>query len=141
MKTINLELSKRLAPYLEGVETEYFYQEYKRYVWDGEVKNWNDWILCNRENATFYEHQDIKTLTLEWAILLLPATLSEWSNHYEMTIKRGTAWINNYIVSYVYVFDKHKKNLCNKYCEWNESLLVAIEKMLTYLLENNLLTK
>ena len=30
MKTINLELSKRLAPYLEEVETEYYY----RNIWE-----------------------------------------------------------------------------------------------------------
>jgi len=132
-KTIWIELSKRLAPYLEGVETEYKYIQTQRGFWD--VASCN---LYKSSNTTKI-WKAIKTLNLEEVIEFLPSTLSEWSNHYEMTIKRWTTWISNYIVKYVYVFDKHKRNLHSESCEWNEPLLIAIEKMLEYLLDNNLL--
>ena len=117
MKTINLELSKRLASYLEDMETEY-YLEYTQ------------WAYLPQNDATFEEWTDIKTLTLEEIIAFLQNNMIR----YDIDV-RYTPRINKIIYK-----EENKENLTT--IETNimwETLLEAIEKMLEYLLDNNLL--
>jgi len=104
MKTINLELSKRLAPYLENTDTENWY-----YKW---VFNWGfpyRWQFIQKEY--------VKTLTLEESIEFL-------QKHYWDWIIDLSIYPNKILIEWTY--------------KW-KTLLIAIEKMLEYLLDNDLL--
>jgi len=110
MKTINFDISKRLVPYLENVKTKYYLE---------------DWFLINEWWVDLKNYKNlwlIKTLTTEEAIEFILFSLAD-----EDSLQ---LW-NNYIC----VFINHKLvlNLSNL------SLLQAIEKILKYLLDNNLL--
>ena len=111
IKTINIELSKKLEPYLENIETEYRYRIYK-YSKTGKtvglVKNKLPW--------------DIKTLKIEEAIEFILSSLTD-----EDSLQ---LW-NNYIC--VFIKWELVLNLSNL------SLLQAMEKILEYLFDNNLL--
>lgn len=119
--TISLQTSKRLTPYLEEVDTEFhicWNEEYWPYTE-------NDMEYLTRNNAPVLEFWIFKTLTLEEAIEFLP----------EFQIEK-----------YVYEDEnwKIKLNAYQTSCwmyTWNKSktLLEAVENMLIYLLDNDLL--
>jgi len=134
-KTISLELSKRLIPFLKGVETEYAYvdrsEEYFIEASDEDKKHKifkNIFVL----EKVDWEYWEFKTLTLEEAIEFLT------DNMWKTSIETLKVW--------QYTDDKHYRVSCNKY-EWIiynwdwKTLLQAIEKMLECLLDNNLLPK
>jgi len=122
MKTINLELSKRLAPYLENIETQKYTDWNFTFYWrtlEHQFKLWTE----NKNN--YY-----KTLTLEEAIEFLPERISGWDLELAMNKTR---------VAYVMLWDCSPNEMVNYY-SW-KTLLQAIEKMLEYLLNNDLLWK
>lgn len=134
MKLIeNIELLKKLQPYLEDVET-----EYNKIKLEHNKTGINYKIELSSKNPKDYmfykEHY--KTLTLEEAIELLPETFFvEWIRMW---------W---YIFpEYIWEFtQKYKMSVCeywthNQYELFNwVTLLQAIEKMLEYLIDNDLL--
>ena len=115
IKTINFELSKRLTEwgYLDNIETEYEMNDYwKIVIWES----------------------DYKTLTLEEAIEVLPNNFSLDNYWYHLQMGKKYIW---YFKNVTYCLNS--KNPIQEFT-WN-TLLEAIEKMLEYLLDNNLLTK
>lgn len=126
MKTINFELSKRLNDLwlLDDIETEYFY--YKPY------KDKDKWHIWPNSIVYWIDRWDIKTLTLEEAIEFLPKKLEvETISFQEMILfmNKNEIWyycrdLQDTIINYIW-----------------KTLLEAIENMITYLLDNNLLTK
>ena len=114
MKTISLELSKKLAPYLDGVKTEY------NWCFDD---SW-EYFITNSNKIEW-----IKTLTLEEAIEFLPWYLYLPSLFKDKLFLLITKWDGYYIEYWDYIFK-----------EW-KTLLEAVEKMIEYLLDNNLLWK
>lgn len=131
MKTLSLEMSKRLEKYLIWIETEYIY--YK--LFEEEKISICTSKLYNKENCVAY----YKTLTLEESIEFLPKNI-EWCN----PIIRIEKEKENVDISYwnedwetFYAWDTFSST---SYKRW-ESLLQAIEEMLNYLLTNNLLEK
>ena len=110
IKTINIKLSNRLASYLENVKTKYYLE---------------DWFLINEWWVDLKNYKNlwlIKTLTFEEAIEFI---LSSLTNEDSLQL-----W-NKYFCVFI------KWNLVLNLS--NLSLLQAIEKTLTYLLDNNLL--
>jgi len=111
MKTLNFKLSKRLN---EAWILDDIETEETIFVW---WKAWEDFI---------------KTLTLEEAIDFLPKTIQDW-DLYWLQINWQSNWeywirYNNYAIRQ-FIHVQHWK-----------TLLESIEKMLEYLLDNNLLT-
>ncbi len=127
MKTINLELSKRLAHYLKNVDTEFAIFDKKE--WKLKQTIW--YIKTNK-------YTSYKTLTLEEAIEFLPNEYP-WkfkdAVNYRLRIERNWEW-DKWKCSY------DRCEPCEDACrfEW-KTLLEAIEKMLEYLLDNELLWK
>ena len=135
MKTISLELSKKLAPYLEWVETEYGYRtknhldmewnitwKYRTDI----VKNWYQFQALDIKNNMY-----TKTLTLEEAIEFLPnyiQTKYDWQCWWEI----NHCNTNFYEIRYTNWGDWYNLTM------WN-TLLEAIEKILEYLLTEKLL--
>jgi len=126
MKTINLELSKRLTEgwYLEDVETDYYRME--NIFWD--------YVLWDKiDKSKFYPEWDkVKTLTLEEAIEFLPKKHPKYKEYYLRMMLYDKTWYVEYW-------------MCEP-CEtmWSacwKTLLEAIEKMLEHLLDNDLLWK
>ncbi len=118
-KVINLELSKRLQEVLKEEEPEY--------AIDNE---WNIWelIYAQSEHDEFWEDWYFKTLTLEEAIEFLP----KWIDGNKLIIEvLWSGWVIKYSSD-----DIDKWCLC-KVADF--TLLEAIEKILTYLLDNNLI--
>lgn len=139
MKVIeNIELLKKLQPYLKDVETEYVITDYKKvytlyevYIVDTNNPNsamywiWEPYWRFNDKIhppcLTSTKHYDwiYKTLQLEEAIELLPL------------------WIHICIVEY-----KGKKWYevnTNRKCFISNNLMELLEKMLEYLIDNDLL--
>ena len=129
MKTLSLETSKRLRLLLDNIETEYsYYQVY--------IDRWDcpDWPLTTEDIFTkneFINRQKelslifiCKTLTLWEAIEFLPERII-WNRCLEMT-KNRISYIENY-------YDMEYPDF-----KW-KTLLEAIEKMIIYLLDNDLL--
>lgn len=115
MTTINFELSKRLNDLwlLDNIKTEYWYE------YDNETKNYNiDYFLPFNKNII------CKTLTLEEAIEFLPDSIM---------ITKHNNCNEKYLIDY-------NTDDYNEDFSW-KTLLEAIEKMLEYLLDNNLLIK
>jgi len=119
MKTLNLELSKKLAPYLEEVETEYnwcFDYNWKYYIANSNKIEW------------------IKTLTLEEAIEFLPKRykpLYEKDKYYVCKMVILDTW-------YCFeICDEFTWKIDKTFC-W-KTLLEAIEKMIEHLIDNNFL--
>ena len=116
MKTINFELSKRLNDLwlLDNMETEYWYE------YDNETKNCDiNYFLPFNKNII------CKTLTLDESI--------EFIKNYNNTLIDFRLCINYweyYIIS----------NCKHYYFRW-KTFIEAIEKMIEFLLDNNLLTK
>lgn len=121
MKTINLELSKKLQEHLKDIETEYYYEAWLRGKYFLE-----EWI-----SSFDKDNWDIKTLTLEEAIEFLPETII-LNDHEEVELSLYKRW-----VSYDYFWFEEYGSL--KFFEDEASLLQAIEKMLEWLLNNNYL--
>lgn len=122
MKTINLELSKKLAPYLEGIKTEFIYND----MWWIEENRWNTKELNEFPNV-------FKTLTLEEAIDFLPFKIEMMNVKYLLEIQKR---INIYYIEYFNT--RNDRYVTNKNISW-KTLIEAIEKMLEYLLDNKLL--
>jgi len=128
METISLELSKRLAPYLEDVETEFFYYNDVEY-------DINNYVLLDTKEELFkkfLQWHDFKTLTLEEAIEFLQTNIA-WI--YDIVSAESTQW--NYFECNYYK-DWPNKDKPFDVVSW-KTLLEAIEKMLEYLLDNDLL--
>ena len=126
MKTINFELSKRLNDLwlLDNIETEYIYREsINPELYICSTVFITDWILYDTDMS----YNDYKTLTLEEAIEFL-------KQFWELKIILTNYRCNIYLI-------------WNKLIKWEnihistDTNLEAIEKMLEYLLNNNLLTK
>jgi len=125
-KTLNFELSKRLTEwwYLDNIETEYHYTVC--WLWK-KIKSWK-----------LEYTEDIKTLTLEEAIDFLPEYICE--DCYELIIKKKEIfYINRFKPNNCYEVITMDRYLPARF-KW-ETLFEAIEKMIEYLLNNNLLTK
>lgn len=125
MKTINFELSKRLNDLwlLDNIETQCIYFRHKYFKkWEYILEDfiWN--IIYDKKNC----EDKIKTLTLEEAIEFL------WDKYF---MQISWWWFNKNIYNICIII---KTN--NIQWEW-ETLLEAIEKIIEYLLDNNLLTK
>lgn len=121
MKTVNFEISKRLNELwlLDNIETGY---SYRKDLID-RIPNKYFVLKWYMEDAW-----DIKTLTLEESIEFIPYSLLIENRKYkdEQWITR----INSYTIQTDY------------YLTWNKKQLIfAIEEMISYLLDNNLLTK
>jgi len=145
-KCINLELSKKLAPYLKDVDTEYILQQlpnHNKNWWLKErvVKNWN-WVW-----------RMYKTLTLEEAIEFMPYIIDLWEHSYWLEISKIQKWyhinysadiseIENWEDEFWNTFETIFNSVPykNLHLFWG-TLLEAIEKMLEYLLDKNLLWK
>ena len=128
-KVLKFELSKRLNDLglLDDIETEYIFTKRDIWFWniDYDIIEWkyfkvNDW--------------DIKTLTLEEAIEFLPSNFSLNNYWYHLQMGKKYIW---YFKNVTYCLDS--KNPIKEF-SW-DALLEAIEKMIEYLLDNNLLTK
>jgi len=129
MKTINFELSKRLTEwlYLDNIETEFKY-----------YKMWDEYILLHKTEFYKSDWDNIKTLTLEEAIEFLPIYIKR---KYKFNCEKFNNIIpfsnmkkwDKYWVSYIYNWEW--------YIQYSKTLLGAIEKMLEYLLDNNLIWK
>jgi len=117
--TISLELSKKLAPYLEWVETELY--------WDSHS------LIKNEQWFWLTSDWEYKALNLEEAIDFLPIEfLYKDTKYFCLNIFRG---LNKYfVISYEYTW------VIKCEVEW-KTFLEAIEKMLEYLLTKNLLWK
>jgi hypothetical protein len=117
MQTINLELSKRLSEggYLDNINTEYYLDS--RY-----------WTILDRDQRQYIEQEYwLKTLTLEEAIEFLPKRI--WNYHLQLNLYWDISDIRYVSAGY------------SLYGIEIETLLLAIENMLVYLLDSNLLTK
>lgn len=114
MKTINFELSKRLNDLwlLDNIETEWKIQLLPTKIWN----KWNKWRLVKNWN---WKWKIYKTLTLEEAIEFLPNWISMQKDWGE----------------YIYYYFDYIWNFSSK------NHIEVIEKLLEYLLDNDLLTK
>lgn len=128
----DIELLKRLQPLLEEVKTEYVYLYYPSEKWSKKrIYNY----ACKMLIKHHWCYIDYKTLTLEEAIEFLPICIN---NNY-FTSWRTEKW---HWCSYLekdddelYILDRGlNTNIYHK-----ETLLQAIEKMLTYLIDNKLI--
>lgn len=108
----NIELLKKLAPYIDGWGTDYNMMYHKD----------TDWQVVRRE--CYLTSQWLKTLTLEEAIELFPECIAEDYHIFRMS-DNSWWWI--------------------KFSFWDifiwKTLLEAVEKMLEYLIDNDLLWK
>lgn len=139
MKTLSLELSKRLAPFLEGVETEYIYYDWEIYDEYELSSMWDNIIDFNIEILT------IKTLTLEEAIEFLISKsivfthiclpLTNDNNH---AIREINFMVNWELWEQLVWGDKEDWYFTVE-VYW-KTLLEAIEAMILYLLNANLFT-
>ena len=123
-KTISLETSKKLAPHLEGIETEYF--------WVKEV-NEDKWIIVYWDSEEPITEEEIKTLTLEEAIEILPKSFGKEFQYWNLEIK-----FNNWNSILRYTSYEKSFDITVYEVTW-KTLLEAIEKMLEYLFDKNLL--
>jgi len=113
----NIELLKKLQPYIKDMETEYI----------------TNWILVEENNFTdewIEENWYYKTLTLEEVINFLPSNIKIKWDKFNLRIDKYL----KYSVSYFNEYLKYYNNIE----EW-KTLLEAIEKMLEYLINNNFL--
>ena len=115
MKILSLETCKRLQEkwLLDNSETELIYSK-------------NYWHLMSRKEHPYWNN--IKAHDLEEAIELLPDNIIRNWSRYFISIYKTSLW---YTIYYSYYNDDFKIN-------W-KTLLEAVEKMINYLLDNNLL--
>lgn len=141
MKTLSFELSKRLneLKLLDNIETKFLYSK--------------KWKIYDKLETGPYTYGMIKTLTLEEAIEFLPEKIidAEWG-----WINRDWAKWSRWPCNIWFNFFKEIRNQ-NEWIIWKiqikdfdnceldlvvwKTLLERIEKMIEYLLDNNLLTK
>lgn len=126
MKTINFELSKQLNEkwLLDDRETEYVYEKNRE----------NERNLFENNADDIFMYETIKTLTLEEAIEFLPPYI------YTDTFEFLTMWRNKEVwkISYYGKYDLTSLDILYEDFSW-VTLLIAIEKMIKYLLKNDLL--
>jgi len=150
-KTLNLELSKRLTPFLKGVETEYAYVDRSDELFieasdeDKKHKIFRNIFVLEKVN---WEYWEFKTLTLEEAIEFLPRTHTSIKWDFRIEIEKH---IDIYrLTIYTVDFANEKWGVDYISSDWKrlwiwqktwKTQLEAIETMLTYLLDNNLLKK
>lgn len=158
-KTINFELSKRLNDLwlLDDIETEYWYNKHwylNEYIWktcdippensyDSEWHTYCDCCKRDLERCLNYSRDKYdkiskwlpyKTLTLEEVIEFLPQSIK----NYTLEIYKCINWNFNI----VYVNNQTKEDIIvDRLCMFHWPLIWAIEKMIEYLLDNNLLWK
>ena len=122
MKVIeNIELLKKLQPYLEDVEYMIF------------LDNWEPSLF--EEMPAIYKDRFIKTLTLEEAIELLPSYIY-WDNWQKLNIYYKKE--DEEEVEYICYLKEFKDLRAYEFFK-SKTLLQAIEKMLEYLIDNDLL--
>lgn len=124
-KTINFELSKRLNDLwlLDEIETEYIY--WINTKWEpniSKIYNHYNWI------DKLYPVEYYKTLTLEEAIEFLPKELILNWNNCNPYFNNTNCW-----------YSDSKYNIIHRE-KW-KNIIEAIQKMIEYLLNNNLLWK
>lgn len=135
-KTISLELSKKLAPYLKNIEIEYLFNIYIDWDWNEKAINlYSNNMLDIYKDPMYYKN--IKTLTLEEAIEFLPLKIETdlwpaWIKYFS-EIRNTDEWR-----IYKCVLSEWGWNNEIDHRTW-KTPLEAIEKMLTYILDNNLL--
>ena len=110
-KTISLALSKRLEEHFKNIDTEMYY----KYNWEIAENIFNEWYL-NKINW-------FKTLSLEEAIAFLPKYI----------------WQDKLIIEALWSGWQIKYNIEIRKADFK--LLEAIEKLLIYLLDNELLVR
>lgn len=133
MKTINFELSKRLY---DNWLLSFNWLDYSRYFRiDSE---WNSLAICKHNddyNEYLETYKEYPSLTLEEAIEFLPIQIN---NYYFVFWKNDNWYWCNYLEKdedELYILGNALlKNICNE-----KTPLEAIEKMLEYLLEENLI--
>ena len=135
MKTINLELCKKLteAGILDNIETEYYIN--------------SQWVI--NENLFNNKHlksiNAVKTLTCEEAYDILPNKIWEkylniqkaWNNLQYFEVDENSIPIDDWET----IESSWKTLLDDNQINTEKLLLEAIEKMIEYLLENNLFNK
>jgi len=130
MKTINFELSKRLNDLwlLDNIETEFKY-----------YKMWDTYISLHESEFYKSDWDNIKTLTLEKAIEFLPWKINMPKYH------RWYLWDDVLCILAIEPKDDHIEVKYNHWNMWTyiwqswKTPLEAIEKMIEYLLDNNLI--
>ena len=127
MKTISLELSKRLAPYLQDIDTQVHYRKSELSVNPQSEEDYWYYLYGGTFQIQFW---CIKTLTLEEIIAFLQNNMIR----YDIDV-RYTPRINKIIYK-----EESKENLTSIETDimW-ETLLETMQKTLEYLLDNNLL--
>ncbi len=117
MKTLSLETCKRLQEAGIKIKTEKWYPEYC---------DWEDARPCNMfdlDNWDFY----IPAPNLEEAIELLPYSIKDWE------------WFSHYLqMQKTHLWYKYCYNDCEIFLYYKFNI-EAVEKMINYLLDNNLL--
>ena len=119
IKTISFELSKRLTEYLDNIETEYWIWQVWWVCKKWELEYLNDWY--NAEECGY------KTLTISEALDFLPKRI--WNYHLQLNLYWDICEIKYISAGY----SLHSIEV--------ETLLEAIENILEYLLDTNMLTK
>ncbi len=122
----NLELLKKLAPYLDRkINTEYFYS-----MWSIFKNKWDNTEMSSENNVM--EWQYIKTLTEAEAIeLLLNKFWRAWFTkriEWDKDSLKFPYWI------YVWTFWPWAQDMC-----WFKTKIEAIEEMIDYLIDKNIL--
>ena len=128
MKTLKLSTAKRLQEHLKDVEVEYYYATA---VWKSAilVQSTTHRRMVNRKlvKTCFY-----KTLTLEEAIDFLPRFVNWWYLTLTCIWKSKKKW-------WVIFYKDYRTNLLTVKDIFWETPLIAIEKAINGLLDNNLI--
>ena len=149
-KVINFELAKKLdeAWVMKDIETEYCYFKWTYIAWDNkeyvcdklQIIKYFNWIKEKISNQYEIDYDDfniliIKAPTLSEAIDILPKRIDDEHNAYYLTIVK---WENLFYICYN---NESEENIIttinNNFIYW-KTLLEAVEKMLEWLIENNL---
>lgn len=118
MKTISLETSKKLQPYLKDIETKKVYICHS----DG----------YDLEDYNHYWPWDIKTLDVEEAIEFLPDVIDEDGVLKSLGISKTAIYYE------IYYSNNNLHNNTSIYIDEPE-LIEALDKMINHLIDNNLL--
>ena len=141
MKTLKLSTAKRLQEHLKDVEVEYYYATavWKSAVLTESPPTWRRMVNRKLVKTCFY-----KTLTLEEALDFLPDNIKISSEIYTLRLeKKGIYYLcqknkeymdNNWVKCTVGYF----KHLTKELMQW-KTLLIAIDRMINHLLDNNLI--
>lgn len=111
----NIKLLEKLQPILEDREIDYF-------IWQDDLLN--EWMLRKYSNEEFSpENWDLKTLTLEEALDLLPEGIAD---DYHISRCSDNSW-------WIIKLKRYNELFCET------TLLETTEKLLEYLIDNNIL--